>query len=95
MAAGYGDAGGRVVGDAGGTPSHIIAPAVHLTKDMIEADFRARLNAEDQMSWARTLTARPHHAGSEQGRINVSLIADLFREWGYAVEVETFDIRSR
>ncbi|MEZ5553555.1 MAG: transferrin receptor-like dimerization domain-containing protein [Pseudomonadales bacterium] len=62
------------------------------TQLQLEADFRASLSAEDQMNWARTLSARPHHAGSEQGRRNVQLMADLFREWGYQVEVETFDI---
>ena len=66
-----------------------VSPTVQRT---LEADFRATLSAEDQMDWARTLTAAPHHAGSDQGRANVRFMAERFREWGYQVEVESFDI---
>ncbi|MFV2089530.1 MAG: M28 family peptidase [Pseudomonadales bacterium] len=57
-----------------------------------EAEYRAALSAEDQQSWSKTLTAQPHHAGSEHGRFNAEFIAERFRDWGYDVEVEVFDI---
>jgi len=58
----------------------------------IEAGFRAGLSAEDQSGWARDLTAKPHHPGSEQGRVNIDYMARLFEGWGYDVTVEWFDI---
>jgi N-acetylated-alpha-linked acidic dipeptidase len=58
----------------------------------IEAGFRSGLSAEDQSGWARDLTAKPHHPGSEQGRINIDYMARLFELWGYDVTVEWFDI---
>ncbi len=39
------DLGEYIIQLRGETPSHIIAPAVHLTKDLVEADFRAHHQA--------------------------------------------------
>ena len=58
----------------------------------LEADFRAHLDAEDQYAWAKALSARPHHAGSEHGEANARYIAERFTQWGYEVTVEEFDI---
>lgn len=58
----------------------------------LESDFRDGLSADDQSEWAQTLTAKPHHAGSTQGRVNINFIAERFKSWGYDVEVEWFDI---
>ena len=58
----------------------------------VEAAFRDGLSAADQSDWARDLSAKPHHPGSEQGRVNIDYMARLFEEWGYDVEVEWFDI---
>lgn len=58
----------------------------------LEADYRAGLSAADQAEWARALTARPHHPGSEHGYVNIDYMAELFESWGYDVEVEWFDI---
>jgi N-acetylated-alpha-linked acidic dipeptidase len=57
-----------------------------------EQAFKTRLRSEDQANWARSLTARPHHAGSPQGQANVAFIAQAFESWGFEVDVETFDI---
>ena len=58
----------------------------------LEADYRAKLSAEDQSQWSEQLTASAHHAGSAQTRRNVELIAAAFREWGFDVAIEEFDI---
>ncbi len=58
----------------------------------LEAAYRAKLSAEDQSQWSEQLTASAHHAGSAQTRRNVELIAAAFREWGFDVAVEEFDI---
>lgn len=59
---------------------------------LLEANFRSHLSVEDQATWSKQLTARPHHSGSKHGKENVQYIAGLFRDWGYQVEIETFDI---
>ncbi len=58
----------------------------------LEAEFRSRLSTKDLAKWAKYLTSQPHHAGSKHGKTNVQYIANLFRKWGYQVEIEAFDI---
>lgn len=58
----------------------------------LEASFRDQLSAAEQAEWARALSARPHHPGSEHGAANVAYMAERFESWGYQVEVEEFDI---
>lgn len=58
----------------------------------LEREFRGHLNAADQAAWSRQLTAHPHHAGSPHGRANIDYLAELFRAWGYQVEVESFEV---
>jgi len=58
----------------------------------LEAQFRESLSSEDQAEWARALSARPHHPGSEHGAANAAYIAERFSSWGFEVEVEEFDI---
>lgn len=58
----------------------------------LEAQYRSGLSAGDQSEWAKALSARPHHAGSEYGRVNIDYMAERFRSWGFDVEVEWFDI---
>ena len=58
----------------------------------LEQTFRKELSSADQESWARALSARAHHAGSKHGQTNIQYMAELFRAWGYDVEIETFDI---
>ena len=73
-------------------PERLIGFADAQDQRALEAAFRAGLSAEDQSGWARELSARPHHPGSEQGRINIDTMAELFEQWGYEVAVEWFDI---
>ena len=63
-----------------------------LQQATLETRFRAKLSTDDQAQWAKQLTARPHHAGSEHSKNNVHYLAKLFRGWGYQVEIEAFDI---
>ena len=58
----------------------------------LEREFRAALSAEEQMTWAKALSARPHHPGSAHGRVNAEYMAERLASWGYEVEVEEFDI---
>lgn len=58
----------------------------------LETEFRTSLSADDQAVWAKDLSARPHHPGSEHGRVNIDYMAQRFESWGFDVEVEWFDI---
>jgi len=58
----------------------------------LEAQFDAKLNADNLRTWMKRLTARPHHVGSPYGRENAEYIASLFRSWGYETTIERFDV---
>lgn len=67
-------------------------PAASDAERTLEADFRGRLEAEDQAEWSRRLSARPHHVGSDYDADNARYLAGLFESWGYQVSIETYDI---
>ena len=58
----------------------------------LEAQFESHLNPENLRTWMRKMTERPHHVGSEFTGEKVKYMADLFRSWGYEVEVEEFTV---
>ena len=47
---------------------------------------------DELLEWSRTLTPRPHHAGSPQAEANARWMVEQFREWGFEAEIETFDV---
>jgi len=58
----------------------------------LEASLTKSLSATELAAWSKHLSAHAHHAGSPYGKENVQFIAELFRSWGYNVEIEAFDI---
>ena len=58
----------------------------------LEARFDALLDADNLRSWMETITARPHHVGSDFTPEKVAFMAGLFESWGYDVEVEEFTV---
>ena len=56
----------------------------------LEARFDALLNRDNFDQWMKHLSARPHHTGSVWGKQNAEFMAELFTEWGYEVEIETY-----
>jgi len=58
----------------------------------LEADFDAKLDKQEMDAWLKKFSARPHHVGSNAGKENAILIADLFRSWGYEVEIAEYEI---
>lgn len=40
----------------------------------------------------KRLSARPHHLGSAYGKANAEFIAAQFKSWGFATEIERFDV---
>lgn len=57
-----------------------------------ENEFDKSLNANNLDEWMKYLSARPHHVGSPYDKKVVDYVADRFKEWGYEVTVEKFDV---
>ena len=62
------------------------------TQITLEAKFDALLNADNLDSWMKYLTAQPHHVGSPYDKKVVDFVAAKFKEWGYQVRIEKFDV---
>ena len=58
----------------------------------LEREFDSYLSREQQREWARKLSARPHHLGAAFDRENAEYIAALFDEFGFEVEIETYEV---
>ncbi|HTM91096.1 MAG TPA: transferrin receptor-like dimerization domain-containing protein [Flavisolibacter sp.] len=55
-----------------------------------EKQFDAQLDAKNLNAWMEYLSSRPHHVGSQQDKLNAEYIADLFRQWGYQTQIESY-----
>jgi N-acetylated-alpha-linked acidic dipeptidase len=55
-----------------------------------EKQFDAHLDANNQATWMKYLSSRPHHVGSPQDKLNAEYIANLFKQWGYQTEIENY-----
>ena len=58
----------------------------------LEADYDKLLNANNLDEWMKYLSAEPHHVGSPYDKKVVDFVAAKFKEWGYDVRVEKFDV---
>jgi len=57
-----------------------------------EASYDALLDPADLERWMRTLSERPHHVGSAHNRDNVDYLAQLFEQWGYQVQLASYEV---
>jgi N-acetylated-alpha-linked acidic dipeptidase len=55
-----------------------------------EKQFDAQLQAKNLDNWMKFLSSHPHHVGSPQDKLNAEYIADLFRQWGYQTQIDTY-----
>src|SRR5678816_3842587 len=55
-----------------------------------EKQFDAQLNAKNLDTWMQFMSSHPHHVGSPQDKANAEYMANLFRSWGYQVEIATY-----
>ena len=55
-----------------------------------EKQFDAKLNAKNMDVWMQFLTSHPHHVGSPQDKVNAEYMANLFSQWGYQTEIESY-----
>ena len=89
----------------GAALAHIVAPASAQKTAMVgfkEASVQVQRELEEQYDshlkvhnlrrWMKHMTERPHHAGSPKARENAEFMAQLFEEWGYETEIETFHV---
>ena len=58
----------------------------------LEKRYDALLRKENLREWMKSMTTRPHHAGSPKARENAEFTAELFRSWGYDTEIEVFHV---
>src|SRR5262245_19900041 len=58
----------------------------------LERRFDAALDPEDLRAWLKRMSAEPNHVGSPHDRQNAEYVRDLFRQWGWQAEIETFDV---
>lgn len=56
----------------------------------LEEKFDSHLNNDSLRARLKILSARPHHVGSEYGRMNVDYIVSRFNAWGFETNVETY-----
>lgn len=57
-----------------------------------EQKFRSILSADNLRDYVKLLSARPHHVGSPYDRQNAEWLQSKFKEWGWDVHTETFQI---
>lgn len=68
------------------------SPSAAAEQYEMEARFDDQLEAEHLREWMRTLTAEPFWTGSPYNREMAEWTADRFREWGFDVEIEEFQV---
>src|SRR6476620_9806964 len=55
-----------------------------------EKQFDAQLDAKNLDTWMKYLSSHPHHVGSPQDKLNAEYIANLFKQWGYQTQIDTY-----
>ena len=58
----------------------------------LEQRFDAQLNAADLRGWLKTLSAEPNQVGSPHDKANAEMVRELFKQWGWDAQIETFDV---
>ena len=58
----------------------------------LEEKYDKLLLANNLDEWMKYLSARPHHVGSPYDKKVVDYVAAKFKEWGYEVRIEKFDV---
>jgi N-acetylated-alpha-linked acidic dipeptidase len=55
-----------------------------------EKQFDAQLNPQNLDKWMKFLSSHPHHVGSPQDKANAEYIANLFTQFGFQTEINTY-----
>jgi N-acetylated-alpha-linked acidic dipeptidase len=62
------------------------------TQLQLETEYDKLLKAENLDQWMKYMSARPHHVGSPYDKKVVDFVSAKFKEWGYDVRIEKFDV---
>jgi N-acetylated-alpha-linked acidic dipeptidase len=62
------------------------------TEQQWEQKFRAAISPDNIRDYMKLLSARPHHVGSPYDKQDEEWLASKFKEWGWDVHVESFQI---
>jgi N-acetylated-alpha-linked acidic dipeptidase len=57
-----------------------------------EKQYDVQLDAKDLDTWMQFLTSHPHHVGSPQDKTNAEYIANLFKQWGYETNIDSYTV---
>ena len=55
-----------------------------------EKQFDAQIDAKNLDAWMKYLSSHPHHVGSLQDKLNAEYIANLFKQWGFQTQIDTY-----
>ncbi|MBU3078550.1 transferrin receptor-like dimerization domain-containing protein [Sphingomonas quercus] len=58
----------------------------------LEQAFDAAISSEDQLAWLKTMSSAPNHVGSPHDKANAEFLRDRFKEFGWDVRIETFNV---
>jgi N-acetylated-alpha-linked acidic dipeptidase len=62
------------------------------TEQALEHRFDADINASDLRGWLKTLSSEPNNVGSPHDKANAEAVRDLFKQWGWDAQIETFEV---
>ena len=62
------------------------------TEQQWEDKFRSAISADNIRDYTKVLSARPHHVGSPYDKQDEEWLAAKFKEWGWDVHVDSFQI---
>jgi N-acetylated-alpha-linked acidic dipeptidase len=62
------------------------------TEQALEQRFDADLNAGELRGWLKTLSSEANNVGSPHDKANAEAVRDLFKQWGWDAQIETFEV---
>jgi N-acetylated-alpha-linked acidic dipeptidase len=62
------------------------------TEQALEQRFDVDINASELRGWLKTLSSEPNNVGSPHDKANAEAVRDLFKQWGWDAQIETFEV---
>jgi N-acetylated-alpha-linked acidic dipeptidase len=62
------------------------------TEQALEQRFDADINADELRGWLKTLSSEANNVGSPHDKANAEAVRDLFKQWGWDAQIETFEV---
>src|SRR5690348_5354175 len=78
--------------DSAAPPLFGFKPDEIAAEQALEQRFDAQLNAAELRDWLKTLSSEPNHVGSPHDKANAEMVRDLFKQWGWDAQIETFEV---